>query len=539
MTHIDMAGPDLVSMIVPVYNVEQYLDACIESLVAQTYTNLEILLINDGSTDHSGAICMEWLKKDDRIVYVSKKNETLGPSRNMGIRMAKGKYIAFVDSDDWIDPTFVQKLHERIIKEDKDLVRCDYCTVQGNRKRIENYNEYYPCDEANLRRMIASTQAGALLSGLYKKSLWLENGIEMPPGPHQDTAILGLPFIYAKKTDRCREGLYYYRDYRQGGISQITKGSASMLPPLRHLVREYKERRLFAKYRDELEAVCIRKLNIGISEFVEARNQMTKKQYVEAIKEFLQQEFGIADEYYSNKMAALGSYNIQRVLSRIYFNENVVELKFQSSSIISIMAAKIQPVIEVTESFRDKMIWNDCTKKLISDIQSGKIKYILIDLMEEINDILDFGDGRYATYSDALKEKDISLEGVRIIKRNTRECRKLWKNSCVRFRNLLKEHVEPQNIFLVKFFLAEGFGKYEQEELYPSIDEIREANVLLHECYDDIERNFAGIHVLELDSKYAFTDVDARYGCYPWHLNDNAQFDIQSKVNKVIKRGNI
>ena len=128
-----MAENELISVIVPIYNVEQYLEQCIDSIAAQTYSNLEILLLNDGSTDASELICLEWRKKDERIVYVSKKNETLGPTRNLGIQMAKGKYIAFVDSDDWIENTFIEKLYMCVKEGDKDFARCNYYIVRGDK----------------------------------------------------------------------------------------------------------------------------------------------------------------------------------------------------------------------------------------------------------------------------------------------------------------------------------------------------------------------------------------------------------------------
>ena len=93
---------DLISVIVPVYNVEEYLDRCIESIVNQTYKNLEILLIDDGSTDNSYNICDKWAKKDNRIKVVHKENGGVSSARNVGLDVATGDYIGFVDSDDYI-----------------------------------------------------------------------------------------------------------------------------------------------------------------------------------------------------------------------------------------------------------------------------------------------------------------------------------------------------------------------------------------------------------------------------------------------------
>lgn len=95
---------DLISVIVPIFNVEAYLRPCIESILASTYTTLQIILVNDGSTDHSGEICDEYTRKDTRIEVIHQKNAGLSPARNSGMKAAKGKYISFIDGDDYIHP---------------------------------------------------------------------------------------------------------------------------------------------------------------------------------------------------------------------------------------------------------------------------------------------------------------------------------------------------------------------------------------------------------------------------------------------------
>lgn len=93
---------DLISIVVPIYNVQDYLERCIESIILQTYKNIEIILVDDGATDNSGKICDEYLKKDERIKVVHKENGGLSDARNVGKENANGKYIAFIDSDDYV-----------------------------------------------------------------------------------------------------------------------------------------------------------------------------------------------------------------------------------------------------------------------------------------------------------------------------------------------------------------------------------------------------------------------------------------------------
>ena len=112
----------LISVIVPVYNVEKYLDKCVQSIVNQTYKNLEIILVDDGSTDHCPALCDEWAKKDERIQVIHKKNGGLSSARNTAIDVISGEYVIFVDSDDWIDLDMIASMLEFAETNDADIV---------------------------------------------------------------------------------------------------------------------------------------------------------------------------------------------------------------------------------------------------------------------------------------------------------------------------------------------------------------------------------------------------------------------------------
>ena len=114
----------MISVIVPVYNVEAYLERCVESIVGQTYRDLEIILVDDGSKDHSSQICDEWAKKDGRIKVILKENGGAATARNRGIEAASGEFIVFIDSDDWIEPSMFEILLSAIQEEKADVVEC-------------------------------------------------------------------------------------------------------------------------------------------------------------------------------------------------------------------------------------------------------------------------------------------------------------------------------------------------------------------------------------------------------------------------------
>ena len=116
---------DLISVIVPVYNIEKYLPRCIDSILDQTYKNWEAIFVNDGSTDNSLKILEEYKKSDGRIKIIDKKNAGSGAARNDGIETSKGKYIAFLDSDDWYEEDFLEKLYNNLIENSSDVSMCN------------------------------------------------------------------------------------------------------------------------------------------------------------------------------------------------------------------------------------------------------------------------------------------------------------------------------------------------------------------------------------------------------------------------------
>ncbi|MBE6887135.1 MAG: glycosyltransferase family 2 protein [Ruminococcaceae bacterium] len=143
----------MISVIVPVYNVEEYLDECVQSLVDQTYSNLEIILVDDGSTDNSGTLCDIWASKDERIKVIHQKNS--GGARGgviTGVKASCGRYIAFLDSDDWYLPHSFEIFRENIIKYDADLVEYEYLNFYGSRKEKTSHRKFEILSEEQIKQ---------------------------------------------------------------------------------------------------------------------------------------------------------------------------------------------------------------------------------------------------------------------------------------------------------------------------------------------------------------------------------------------------
>ena len=129
---------ELISIIIPMYNTEQYIECCLDSIRRQTYKNLEVIMIDDGSTDNVATICKKYCNKDSRFRYFYKQNEGVSIARNMGLEIANGDIIAFVDSDDYIKENMIENMVSKMEKEKSDIVICDAVNIQSS----DNFN---PC----------------------------------------------------------------------------------------------------------------------------------------------------------------------------------------------------------------------------------------------------------------------------------------------------------------------------------------------------------------------------------------------------------
>lgn len=172
-----------ISVIIPVYNTGEYLNKCVESIIVQTYRELEILLIDDGSEKFTAELCDKLATKDNRICVFHKKNEGVSIARNYGLRKATGDYIGFVDSDDWIDKKMYETLHRKILETDADIVFCDARTIWDNGRieadTFENISSALLCN-ADISPGTLCQMAGSACRGLYKASTI--QGVRFPEG---------------------------------------------------------------------------------------------------------------------------------------------------------------------------------------------------------------------------------------------------------------------------------------------------------------------------------------------------------------------
>lgn len=207
-----------ISIIVPVYNSEKYLPQCIESLLAQTFRCIEIILVNDGSTDSSLEICEKYAKIDPRITILSKNNEGPAKARRYGIMKAGAEYIAFIDSDDYYEPDFCEKMYSHIRKSDADLVECDYYSVSGNDKKEHriysseiglNAEKFY---EIVVRKTIVNgSEAVVVWNKLYRKEIIMRAVKEFGDSQLEDYVFNTQYYTMVKRYEYIHQCLTNYR----------------------------------------------------------------------------------------------------------------------------------------------------------------------------------------------------------------------------------------------------------------------------------------------------------------------------------------
>ena len=200
-----------ISIIVPVYNVEKYLSRCLDSILYQTFSDFEILLINDGSTDNSGGICDKYAKKDKRIRVFHKNNEGVSRARNTGLDNAKGDWITFVDSDDWIDKDMYYKLYNEAILSEADIIMCDfYIYYNQNSKDLIKSVSTESSKEDIIKNYILSFTS--LCNILVHRSLYDNHRLRIPENFSvcEDFWLSVQLFYYAKKISSVHIPLYFY-----------------------------------------------------------------------------------------------------------------------------------------------------------------------------------------------------------------------------------------------------------------------------------------------------------------------------------------
>lgn len=199
MKKINVITEPLVSIIVPIYNVEKYLNQCVTSLIQQTYHNIEIILVDDGSPDRSPTICDTWEHKDDRVHVLHKTNSGVSASRNAGLHISKGKYVCFVDGDDWIEPDFVEYMMALQSTANADIVASRNCfTGTDTCQEAQDIISTIGPQEAMELFFYPTIELGAW-NKLYNRGFLVSNNLEFITDFHAGEGLQFITFAASTK----------------------------------------------------------------------------------------------------------------------------------------------------------------------------------------------------------------------------------------------------------------------------------------------------------------------------------------------------
>lgn len=209
----------LISIIIPIYNVEQYLEQCLDSIVNQTYQNIEVLLIDDGSSDTSAEICKKYSEKDSRVHFYSREHEGPAEVRNYGLKKAKGDYIGFADSDDYLDLSMYQQLYEISKKHDADISITNYAFFENDEVQSQNVTgKVFSFDKEEILKLYIEENSEYMITPsvctkLFKKEI--VSGLEFPKGRicAEDFLFVTQAFVKAEKITYLDKKLYFYRQH--------------------------------------------------------------------------------------------------------------------------------------------------------------------------------------------------------------------------------------------------------------------------------------------------------------------------------------
>jgi len=309
----------LVSIIVPVHNTENYLEECLDSLINQTLNEIEIIVVNDGSTDNSLKILEDYSKKDNRIKLINKENEGQSVARNVGLKHATGEYIAFVDSDDYIDLDAYEKLYYFMKVADTDMVVCNAVRFDSknehraklHRKSIPNNRSILSTNVLEMPNLIWDT---GIWNKLIKKSFWDKHNFEYAPGRLYEDLLLATELHCAAESVGILSDVFYHWRIREKGDKSTTQNTAE--------VKNLKDRIFIA---NELT-----KLYKSKEEYNELLPYHYKK-YIEYDLPIFVNKVDMSNEEFKQEIISLLSSSLKEIPPESFKNLGIIsKLKYQS-----------------------------------------------------------------------------------------------------------------------------------------------------------------------------------------------------------------
>ena len=304
---------ELVSIVVPCYNVELFVKQCIDSIKNQTYKNIEVLMIDDGAKDNTAKVIKDNIKDDSRFKYYKKKNGGLSDARNYGLKYVKGRYVCFIDSDDWIHKDYIKKLYESISKDDYDVVVCNYISKFVDREEKSNITEFH----------IENFITPNAWNKIYKTKIF--NDFLFPVGKwYEDLGTFPMIRMKYPKYKVISDCLYYYRQNSNSIMNTVDDRIYDVYYDIDRVEKFAKENNYFEKYYDNLVTMNIYHVLIGTI-YRKSSAKGFKLSDIKTIKKYVSNKYPKWYKTNGRKQFSRG-YNIY--LFFLYYNLNLVVYLF-------------------------------------------------------------------------------------------------------------------------------------------------------------------------------------------------------------------
>ncbi|MBP5683928.1 MAG: glycosyltransferase [Bacilli bacterium] len=308
-----------VSVIVPVYNVEKYIDKCLDSLVKQTLKDLEIIVVNDGSPDNSEKIIQKYAKKYKNIKYLVKENGGLSDARNYGLKYAKGEYIAFLDSDDYVSADMYEKMYEKAISEDFDMVVCDINYLYpDNTLRVDGGIKE---DTKDIKKTFLTIHPAAW-NKIFKKELFTNKVFFKKGVWFEDVEFIYRLLPYVKSIGVIHEAYNQYVQ-REGSITNtINPKIYDYISNMNGVVEYFKKNKLYDNYQKELEYAYVRYI---YATFIRSIAKYDYEEYEKGVQKALQSVKAYFPKYRHNKYF----YQSKKGIYLVLFSKPLAKLLYK------------------------------------------------------------------------------------------------------------------------------------------------------------------------------------------------------------------
>ncbi len=524
----------LVSVIIPVFNVEKYIDQCLKSVTSQTYPCLEILVMEGKSTDKSLEKVLNWAKKDNRINVTSRKDGGLGEARNYGSNIAKGEYLFFLDSDDWISENTIADLVAMAENDSEiDYVQADVVNVINGETDLLNNDSEFVCESFVEKKCEMYIGYNFAWGKLFRTDFYKANGFVQPALPCEDLTIYPAIVAKARKIGHCNSAKVFYRLNRKGSLSQTVNEYIKFPEIMKYAKDELKRLNCYDQYKDIFQYTMFRYFRRIIVHGIGEKGFYNLKYESPEIYEFGKREFS---QYDSFNYWVFGSFSLRWISHRFANHKDGLTKHFAFTSIIAQMSqCSYGYTVNHENSFRRESVNNDIAG-FVNWNGPVSPNIILIDLLQECTDIAQLEDRNYISLTEALRESSFNRKICKIISWNSLEFWNLWKEKCTRFIEVIEKRFKLTKIILVKSYFADKYR--ENGKLISYGQSMQSYNEMLSKMYQFFEERMQSVIVIDTEGIDNYTDtVNQGYVSVPEYHNEKYYDYVLGKILRILEDG--